>query len=346
MPRSTDDLIPNQALPSWQEELQRAITSPQQLLDYLQLPQHLLHSAGAASRLFQLKVPLPYANRIRPGNLNDPLLKQVLPVEQETLQSPDYHTDPLLETKGDTKPGLIHKYNGRVLLVASPNCAINCRYCFRRHFPYQQNNLNRSQWLQALDTIAADDSIAEIILSGGDPLANSNQQLRWLTQQIEGIPHIKRLRIHTRLPVVIPQRIDADTTRWLSELQQQCVLVLHINHAQEIDREVIESVARIKATGATVFNQAVLLKGINDSASAQVQLCEKLFDSGIIPYYVHLLDKVQGAAHFAVDDRAAAQVFAGLLSQLPGYMVPKFVREIAGEPNKTLFPQEISADYY
>lgn len=329
-------LLPHQPLNTWQEELIQAIRDPQELLEYLQLPMNLLPKAQAASQLFELKVPRPFLNRIAKGDVNDPLLRQILPIQDELTLTPGYSNDPLQETDSNPTQGLVHKYHGRVLLIVAPNCAINCRYCFRRAFPYQANNPSRPQWQQVFNSIRADHSIREVIFSGGDPLASPDRQLQWMVDQLADIPHIQRLRVHTRLPVVIPQRITRDTLGWLAETRLQSVLVLHTNHPNELDQQVVQSVASLREAGVTVLNQAVLLKGVNDDLDTQVALSETLFAAGVLPYYLHLLDKIQGAAHFAVDDAEAIALHQQMQAYLPGFLVPKLAREEPGALNKTL----------
>ncbi len=328
--------LPHRPIHSWQEELIQSIRDPQQLLDYLQLPQQLLPQAKTAADLFGLRAPRPYLDRIAKGDLQDPLLRQILPIGDELIHTPGYSQDPLQEAANNKVQGLVHKYHGRVLLIVAPHCAINCRYCFRRAFPYDDNNPSRQQWQQVFDQIRADDSIKEVIFSGGDPLASPDRQLQWMVDQLLAIPHLKRLRVHTRLPVVIPQRITDETLNWLSGHRLQSLLVLHSNHANELDSEVGEAVARLRQAGVTVLNQAVLLKGVNDQLQSQVDLSERLFELGVLPYYLHLLDKVQGAAHFAVNDNDAIDLHRQMQARLPGFLVPKLAREEPGEPHKTL----------
>ncbi|MGS2724665.1 EF-P beta-lysylation protein EpmB [Porticoccus sp. GXU_MW_L64] len=324
---------------SWQQELSNCITDPETLFAALQLPPEQLDAARAACRDFPLRVPHPYLRRIAKGDLNDPLLKQIMPLGDELLAAPGYSGDPVGESQSNPAPGLIHKYRGRVLLILSPACAINCRYCFRRHFPYEDNKPSRAQWQQALEYIAADASIEEVIYSGGDPLAAPDRQLAWLTGQIAAIPHVKRIRVHTRLPVVIPQRITAECLDWLTNHRLQSVMVIHSNHSNEIDSAVASALACLKESGVTLLNQAVLLRGINDNSDTLAELSQRLFDVGVLPYYLHLLDKVQGAAHFAVAEEHARRLATDLLARLPGYLVPKLVREDAGCLSKTpLYP--------
>jgi EF-P beta-lysylation protein EpmB len=320
---------------TWQEQLADIIRDPKELIDLLGLSQQQLPAALLASDCFSLRVPRAYAKRIEYSNINDPLLRQVLPLGDELLAVPGYNSDPLGEAATNSMPGLIHKYKGRVLLLVSTSCAINCRYCFRREFPYSDNKPNRVDWQRVFDYIAADESINEVILSGGDPLTAPDNQLAWLVEQAAGIPHIRRLRIHTRLPVVVPSRIDERCLAWLTNHRLQTVVVIHSNHANEIDDEVRAALSRLTAAGITLLNQAVLLKGVNDSVAALSELSETLFASGVLPYYLHLLDKVSGAAHFEVPEPEARALYQSLLAELPGFLVPTLVREIAGESSKT-----------
>lgn len=326
--------IPARQPCTWQEELVRAIRDPRELATQLGLDPAALGCAPEALAQFPLRVPRPYLARIRRGDAADPLLLQVLPAARELDQVPGYGRDPLHEHTANPVPGLIHKYHGRVLLLPSPACAIHCRYCFRRHFDYAANTPGRQQWQRALAYIRDDASINEVIYSGGDPLAASDTLLAWLTGQIEAIPQVRRLRIHTRLPVVIPARIDQALLHWLGSSRLGRTLVLHINHANEIDREVAAAVQRLRDCGVTVLNQSVLLAGINDCTERLAALSEQLFSAGILPYYLHLLDPVAGAAHFAVTRERAIALHQGLLARLPGYLVPRLVQELPGHPHK------------
>ncbi|SDS25420.1 EF-P beta-lysylation protein EpmB [Halopseudomonas sabulinigri] len=327
---------------SWQNLLAGSITDPRVLLTRLQLDLSLLPGALAADRDFRLRVPEPYLQRMQPGDAKDPLLLQVLPLSAELDEQPGYVSDPLGEQHSNAQPGIIHKYHGRLLLVVTAGCAINCRYCFRRHFPYDDNNLSTAEWEQALNYIRADSSINEVIYSGGDPLAANDRRLSWLTRQIADIPHIKRLRIHTRLPVVIPQRITDDLITALCGTRLPVTMVLHCNHANEVDAQMLGATARLRQANVTLLNQAVLLRGINDNLEAQIALSEALGDNGILPYYLHLLDHVRGAAHFHCADSDAKQLVGQMLTRLPGYLVPRLVREVAGQPGKVPIPVELA----
>jgi EF-P beta-lysylation protein EpmB len=320
---------------TWQEQLTSSIRDPKELLRQLELdPALLLNGAQAASEDFALRVPVSYLRRITKGDPNDPLLKQILPLSEELLPTPGYHTDPLSEQAANPIPGLVHKYHGRVLLILSPNCAVNCRYCFRRHFPYQDNKPGREEWEQALNYIANDNSITEVIYSGGDPLAASDKQLQWLTEQIAQITHVQRLRVHSRLPIMIPERITDQCLRWLTDHKLLPSMVIHSNHPNELDHTVAHALDRLRQAGVTLLNQTVLLSGINDRAATLQRLSEKLFQMGVLPYYLHQLDRVTGAAHFEVSDQRAKELITDLMAKLPGYLVPKLVREVPDKPNK------------
>ncbi len=319
----------------WQHQLRNVVTSRAELLRQLGLSADDVGHADSADESFALKVPRSFVQRMRYGDPGDPLLLQVLSTGQEMLDTPGYSTDPVGET-GAANPhrGIIHKYHGRVLLIVSGGCAVNCRYCFRRHFPYSENQNSRQQWRDALQLIRDDDSIEEVILSGGDPLVATDEQLNELVAQIAAITHVRRLRVHTRLPVVIPGRITETLLDAITHSRLQTVVVIHCNHANEIDNSVASALAALRARDITLLNQSVLLADINDSLDAQLALCRRLFASGVLPYYLHLLDKVQGAAHFDVPEQRARMLLSELTARLPGYMVPKLVREIAGADSK------------
>lgn len=330
----TEGLLQTDSPLSWQEQLANAITDPKILLKHLQLDESLLPAARIATQQFPLRVPQAFVNQMQIGNSQDPLLRQVLPLQEELISVSGYSKDPIKEL-AYTDKGIIHKYRGRVLLLVNGHCAINCRYCFRRHFPYEENRLSREEWLTTLATIAADDSIEEVIYSGGDPLASNDKQLSWLTQKIDAIPHIKRLRIHSRLPVVIPERINDECLAWLSGHSLDTVFVLHINHANEISPALITAIKQLRDHGITVLNQTVLLKGVNNSTDILKALSDRLFSAGALPYYLHLFDPVDGAAHFDVPIAEAMQLHKELLACLPGYLVPKLVKDIEGRASKT-----------
>ncbi|MDR9436022.1 MAG: EF-P beta-lysylation protein EpmB [Thiohalophilus sp.] len=319
----------------WQKSLARAIRDPRELLATLQLPDSLLAGADAAGQDFPLLVPRGYVARMRVGDPQDPLLRQVLPLEAEGLPAPGYVADPVGDLSAMARPGVLHKYHGRALVVATGACGIHCRYCFRRHFPYTRANPMPERWQQVRDYLLADESIEELILSGGDPLSLADHRLAGLLEAVQNVPHLKRVRLHTRYPVILPERLTGDLLGLLSALPQQVILVIHANHANEIDANVRQVLVPWRQAGITLLNQAVLLRGVNDSESALAGLSEALFAAGVLPYYLHQLDPVQGAAHFAVDDSRARTLETALRNRLPGYLVPRLVREQAGAPAKT-----------
>lgn len=319
----------------WLSQLADVITDPDELLRLLKIDADENLLAGRdAKRLFPLRVPRAFAARMKPGDPNDPLLKQVLTSQQEFVAAPGFSTDPL-EEQHSVVPGLLHKYRNRALLLVKGGCAVNCRYCFRRHFPYADNQGNKRNWQVALDYIAAHPELDEIIFSGGDPLMAKDHELAWLMDALEAIPHLKRLRIHSRLPIVIPARITEALTERFAHSSLQILLVNHINHAQEIDEEFRQAMRKLKLAGVTLLNQSVLLRDVNDNAQTLANLSNALFDAGVMPYYLHVLDKVQGAAHYMVSDDEARAIMRELLTLVSGYMVPKLAREIGGEPSKT-----------
>ena len=322
--------------PDWKLELRRSITTIDKLLNCVNLDRTQLSASQQAAADFPLRVPQPFVDRMQPGNPNDPLLMQVLPVSAELESVQGYTPDPLEEASSNPLAGIVHKYANRLLLVVSPTCAINCRYCFRRHFPYDENRQSKQQWQIALDYIRNHSEINEVIYSGGDPLAANDHFLGWLTEQIAKIPHIRRLRIHTRLPVVIPSRIDQAFLSWATATRLKPIVVLHINHSNEIDTQLADSIRRLQDCGIRVLNQTVLLRGINDSADSLAKLSESLFDCDVMPYYLHLLDPVAGASHFDLPENHAKTVYKELQAILPGFLVPRLVREIPDKPCKTI----------
>lgn len=321
-------------VPAWQASLARAITDPADLLAAVGLGDEWLPAARAAGRLFPLRAPREFVARMRAGDPRDPLLRQVLPLGEELVAAEGFSSDPVGDINAMAVPGLLHKYQGRVLLTVTGACAIHCRYCFRRHFPYSEANPAAEQWTAAMQYIARDSSIREVILSGGDPLALSDRRLVELMRRLEALPHLKRLRIHTRLPVVLPQRVDHELLDWLGNTRFTRVIVVHVNHAQEVDAGVRTMLRRLKDAGAQLLNQSVLLRGVNDDEATLVALSECLFDAGVLPYYLHMLDKVQGAAHFEVKETVATDLLRRLNLRLPGYLVPRLVREIKGAGGK------------
>lgn len=320
--------------PVWQRELAGAVSDPAELLRLLDLPDDALPLAKGAGRRFSLRVPCGYVARMRKGDPHDPLLLQVWPLSREDETTPGFGSDPVGDLAAMRDAGVLHKYHGRVLLVATGACGVHCRYCFRRHFPYAEANPARDDWRPALEYLKRDASVTEVILSGGDPLLLSDQRLEGLARRLAAIAHLQRLRVHTRLPVVLPERVDDTLLGWLGGTRLRPVMVVHINHANEIDAAVRAAMKRLSDAGVVLLNQSVLLRGINDSAQALVRLSEALFDAGVMPYYLHLLDRVQGAAHFEVAQAEARSIMVQIQRLLPGYLVPRLVREEAGAPSK------------
>jgi len=319
---------------SWQHALTNAITEPSELIKLLELDEALIPKAHLAAITFPLKVPRGFVARMKKGDVNDPLLQQVLPLAAELETHAGYETDPLREKQFNPIPGLLHKYPSRVLLTPIGACGINCRYCFRRHFAYEDNNPGSAGWEKAIDYIAKDPAISEVILSGGDPLVANDSTLASLTQKLIHIPHIKRLRIHTRMLIVLPERITEELITAITHPTIKTILVTHCNHPQEINSEVVLAAQKLKKAGVILLNQTVLLKGINDHVDILAALSEALFSADILPYYLHILDKVQGAAHFDLALQTARTLHQGLIERLSGYLVPKLVCEQPGAPAK------------
>jgi EF-P beta-lysylation protein EpmB len=320
------------AAATWQAELRRAFRRSRDLAEFLELP-----SAGSrwAEEDFPCLVPQPFAQRMAKGNPRDPLLLQVLPRGAERERPAGFSADPLAEHNASPGAGLLHKYPGRVLLVTTGACPVHCRYCFRRHFPYQSLQAGQQDWRAAARHIAASGQIKEVILSGGDPLTLSNRRIRALIAALADIPHLATIRIHTRFPVILPQRVDAGLLAALRAARQRIVVVLHVNHPNEIDGSVCDALGALRAAGMTLLNQAVLLRAVNDAAPTLAALSERLFAAGVLPYYLHLLDPVAGAAHFEVSATRGQALVRALREHLPGYLVPRLVREIPGELSKT-----------
>ncbi len=320
---------------TWQRQYRDSITSIDALCKALELHADQLSASDAADRQFPLRVPWSYVGRMQKSDPHDPLLLQVLPHALEEQEAVGYGTDPVGDLASAKSPGLLKKYHGRALLLATSRCAIHCRFCFRRHFPYALQNPRGDAWRSALDEIAADSSIEEVILSGGDPLVLADRELAQLVSQLQAIPHIRRLRVHTRLPVVIPARINDELLDWINASELNIVVVLHVNHPRELDHGLQKRLRTLSAARCCVLNQSVLMRDINDDADTLIALSERLFDAGVLPYYLHLLDKVQGAMHFDVDESTACAIMKEVAARLPGYLVPRLVREQAGEPGKT-----------
>jgi len=335
-------MIPVKRLPAqparWQQVWREAITDPHELLRILGLSHRAGDLLAPSDTGFPIRVPRGFAARMHHGDPADPLLLQVLPRAAELVDVPGFARDAVGDLDARLGQGVLHKYEGRALLIATGSCAVHCRYCFRRHFPYAEETAAANGWQSAVARIADDASIAEVILSGGDPLSLATSKLRELTDALAAVPHVRRLRIHTRLPVVLPERIDAEFLDWLGGLRFERVVVLHANHANEIDEGVDAACAALRDAGATLLNQSVLLRGVNDCVGALKDLSERLFAAGVLPYYLHQLDRVEGAAHFEVADARATVLMEELAARLPGYLVPRLVREVAGAPAKMPVP--------
>jgi EF-P beta-lysylation protein EpmB len=318
----------------WQQALSQVITCPKELAARLHLPEEAL--SEEALKGFPLKVPATLLGRIEPGNLNDPVLKQFLPLAEELNEVPGYSVDPLQEKEVNPIPGLLQKFDNRVLLTLSHHCAVHCRYCFRRNFNYADNTPGKAGWTEAYDYIQQNPALEEVILSGGDPLSLPDHYLAWHLERIAAIKHIRVIRFHTRFPVMIPQRITETLLTVFRESPLPIVLVLHSNHAQEINDEVKKACALLRRTGVTMLNQTVILRGINDNANTQRDLAWALFDAGVMPYYLHCFDPVKGAHHFDVPLEEAKAIYQSLREILPGYLVPQLVKEIPGEKAKVV----------
>ncbi|PIZ04717.1 MAG: EF-P beta-lysylation protein EpmB [Gammaproteobacteria bacterium CG_4_10_14_0_8_um_filter_38_16] len=319
--------------PTWQNALSHAITRFSDLCEVLQLNVADADLIAQAQHSFPLRVPREFVSRMEMGNSRDPLLLQVLPQAIEMQKVDGFSVDPLSENKKNPIPGLLHKYPNRVLLTLSGACAVHCRYCFRRHFPYEDNTPGRANWDSFIHYIANQSQVDEVIFSGGDPLILKDHLLAELVLQLEKIPHLKRLRIHTRLPIVIPARVTDEWIAWMQQSRFQITVVVHCNHANEIDDAVLQVLKRLRSV-VTVLNQSVLLKDINDDATALVNLSKRLFEAAVLPYYLHLLDKVDGAAHFDVPEEKANNLMQAMKQQLPGFLVPKLAREVSGMLSK------------
>ena len=318
----------------WQQSWREAVRDPRELLALLGLEHAAAGVSDAAAAQFPLRVPRGFAARMRHGDPDDPLLRQVLPLDEEMRPVPGFDADAVGDGPARAGRGLIRKYRGRALLIATGSCAVNCRYCFRRHFPYAEETAAAAGWREAVAAIATDPGIDEVILSGGDPLSLSTPKLAELTDALAAAPHLRRLRIHSRLPIVLPERVDDELTAWLGAMPWPATVVVHANHGNEFDPAVDAAMARLRGVGATVLNQAVLLRGVNDDEDALAHLCERGFKAGVLPYYLHQLDRVAGAAHFEVSDERAHALHEALRRRLSGYLVPRLVREVAGDASK------------
>jgi len=323
-------------LTPWQQAVKSAIRDAGELCRRLGLPDALAADGAGGATSFPVFVPLGFLNRMRPGDETDPLLLQVLPRAAELHSPPGFADDPVGDLDSARSPGLLHKYRGRTLMVTTGACAVHCRYCFRRHFPYSETPRSVDQWRPAIAQIAADSTIHEVILSGGDPLMLVDETLTDLVEMLAAIPHLTRLRVHTRVPIMIPERVNDELLAWLTGTRLTPVMVVHANHPAELDADVAAALGRLVDAGIPTLNQAVLLRGINDSADTLAQLCERLVDLRVMPYYLSQLDRVRGAAHFEVPVAEGLAIMSELRRRVPGYVMPRYVQEIAGEDFKTL----------
>ncbi len=334
---ASNEALSTAIAPNWKLEWRDSFTQLGALLEFLQLDATAFGEAHALDLAanFPLRVPLSFAKRMAKEDPYDPLLAQILPKMAERMIAKNFVSDPVNDLQNSPSPGLIHKYRSRVLLIAAGTCAVNCRYCFRREYPYADASLSASALAQAVRYLSTHPEINEVILSGGDPLALDNAKLARIADALLALPQIKRLRVHTRTPIVLPARIDTEFLRWVSSLKVPLVMVLHSNHANEWqDTSLLEAMRALKRADITLLNQAVLLRDVNDSANAQVALSEALFAAGVLPYYLNLLDPVAGSAHFEVSDAQAQQIYQQMATALPGFLLPKLVRDVSGTDAK------------
>ena len=321
---------------TWQRSLAAAIRDADELIDRLRLPDHLRPAARSAAQRFPLLVPESFLRRIEPERADDPLLRQVLPLDAEHEDVPGFGVDAVDDARFRTAPGLLQKYHGRALFMATGSCAVHCRYCFRRHYPYGEEPRRLMDWEPALSALNQNTATEELILSGGDPLMLTDQRFSDLLDRIESIPHLRRLRIHTRLPIVLPDRMTPALIRRLNNCRLKIIFVVHANHPAELINDCADCLQCLVRTPLTVLNQAVLLKGVNDSATVQCNLSLRLIELGVMPYYLHQLDRVAGTAHFEVPIATGRAILREMRQQLPGYAVPRYVQEIPGETHKTV----------
>lgn len=314
----------------WRQIQRKNITSVQALLSYLEMPEDIAQMVLKKPK-FVMNIPLRLVEKMQKGTLDDPLLKQFVPLQEEQVNPLGFVADPVCDRLFQKTSRFLHKYAERALLITTGACAMHCRYCFRQNYDYDSKS---KDFTEELRLISEDTTLREVILSGGDPLSLSNERLKALLESIDSIPHIKKIRFHTRFPIGIPERIDHEFLEILSRLRAQIWFVIHSNHPLELDADVCAALKKVSKLGIPVLNQAVLLKGVNDSVVILKELCEKLVDNGIAPYYIHQLDRVLGTAHFEVEEEKGKQLIKELTAQLPGYAVPKYVREVPHEPNK------------
>lgn len=317
---------------NWQNAFSDTITTFAELAQALDLP---VDSFDTQVGQFPLKVPRRFVQKMVKGDINDPLLKQILPTFQETVQVTGFVTDPLEEQHANPVKGIIHKYASRVLIPVTGACVVHCRYCFRQHFDYHDNLPTQNDWQAISDYINTHPAINEVILSGGDPLSLSNRRLFDIVTTLEALPQVHTIRIHTRVPVMIPERLDEPLLARLANSRCHIVMVIHANHPNEIDADTQHFLGRAKKAGVTLLNQTVLLKSINDDADVLAALNDKLWQAGVLPYYLHVLDKVAGASHFYIDDSQAVAIYWQLLAKCAGYLTPKLVRELPNNAYKT-----------
>ncbi len=318
----------------WRKKLRQNFTSREALADFLLLDREEL----IAPKGFSINVPLRLAEKIEKGNLEDPLLKQFIPLRSEELHVEGFEKDPVGDSSFRCSNKMLKKYDGRVLLVTTSACAMHCRYCFRQNFDYE---VEEKAFAQELAFIQTDESIHEVILSGGDPLSLSDERLGELLDALCAIEHVKKIRFHTRFPIGIPERLDDAFLELLQRVKKQIWFVVHVNHPNELDDEVIASLSRVRSLGIPVLNQSVLLKGVNDNVETLYELFLRLVDHGVLPYYLHQLDRVEGAQQFEVSDQVGQSLIEQLTARLPGYAVPRFVREIPGKMSKTCIERKV-----
>lgn len=319
----------------WQQELTTAVRNVDELCELLELDITKAPFQISSNQSFSLKLTQHYLNNIQKGNWSDPLLLQVLPTTQENIQAIGFHDDPVGDLQAVDEPGILKKYQGRALLITTQACPVHCRYCFRREFPYSNNHASKQDWSTAIENLKHDKTINEVILSGGDPLSLSDEKINRLINQLETISHIKTLRIHSRYPLLLPSRLSTDLLKILTNNRFRVIIVIHANHANELDATVKQHLQNYHAAGIMLLNQSVLLRGINDDANALIALSHRLMDCQVLPYYLHQLDKVTGTSHFEVVDTQALALIDELREALPGYLVPRLVREVSGKRSKT-----------
>ena len=318
---------------SWQQEMKQAIRSSRALCEFLNIPAEAIHTE---ENEFPVFVPRSFAARMKSGDAQDPLFLQVVAQAVESMATEGFDSDPNNESEAVLAAGVLQKYSSRALLISTGACAVHCRYCFRRHYPYSESPAGLEQWRPSLKVIAKDSNMEEVILSGGDPLILPDHVIGQLLNALADIPHVKHVRFHTRTPVVLASRITTSLIRQLQSTRLKVWFVIHSNHANELDGEVLTGLSKLQQIGIPVLNQAVLLRGVNDDEETLYDLCKRLIDAQITPYYLHQLDEVAGAAHFHVAKSRGIELISALRKRLPGYAVPRYVKELAGERSKTV----------